>query len=137
MSQCTKLRSMPSTIRYQCLLEPGHDVDCKFSEVVPVIDEEVLQQRDQYLAQVEKLIEENRKLQDAVDRDKSGLAGALGAVLKEVEGRRWVVQGRGSYEWNDDKYRQETGWALEAIEKIATDALAASAKLAHETLKGL
>lgn len=136
MSQCSKLKSMPSTIRYQCLLGPGHGGDCKFSDVVPIIDEEVIQQRDQYRDQLEKLIEENRKLQDAIDRDKTGLAGALVGVLDEVKGRRWVVQGRGSYEWNDDKYRQETGLALDAIEKIAKDALAASGKLAHDALRG-
>lgn len=74
------------------------------------------------------------ELQNALDRDKTGLAGALAKIREEVKGRRWICEGRGPYTYDDDRYRQETGFALDAIEKLAADALAASGKLAHETL---
>lgn len=73
-------------------------------------------------------------LKAALDRDKTGLAAALAKIIEEVKGRIWVKDGRGNYAFNDDRYRQETGWALDAIEKLAKDALAASGKLAHEVL---
>ena len=78
----------------------------------------------------------NAELRAALDRDKTGLAHALAEIVNEVKARRWVVQGRGDYAFDDDRYRQETGWALDAIEKLANDALAASGKLAHEALTG-
>lgn len=75
------------------------------------------------------------ELRAALDRDKTGLGEALSKVLVEVGARRWVVEGRGSYNFDDDGYRRETGWALDAIEKLAREALAASGRLAHEALK--
>ena len=73
-------------------------------------------------------------LREALHRDKTGLADALAKVIVEAKARRWVVEGRGCYEFDDDKYRKETGFALDAIEKIAYDALGASGELAHEAL---
>lgn len=77
---------------------------------------------------------QNDELKKALDRDKTGLAAALAAIREEVKGRRWICEGRGPYTYDDDRYRQETGFALDAIEKLAAEALAASGKLAHETL---
>lgn len=77
---------------------------------------------------------QNGELRKALDRDKTGLAAGLAAIREEVKGRRWISDGRGSYTYDDDGYRKETGFALDAIEKIAVDALAASGKLAHEAL---
>ena len=48
---------------------------------------------------------------------------ALRAILDEIESRKWILDGRGSYEWDDDRYRQETRWVMEAVTKIANDAL--------------
>lgn len=75
-----------------------------------------------------------KKLEGALDRDKTGLAGALAAIREEIKGRRWICDGRGSYTYDDERYRKETGFALDAIEKIAAEALMASGKLAHEAL---
>ena len=84
-------------------------------------------ERDTLLLQV-------RDLQNALDRDKTGLGAALAAIREEVKGRRWICEGRGPYTYDDDRYRQETGFAFNVIEKLAGDALAASGKLAHEAL---
>ncbi len=87
-------------------------------------------------AELLRLRAEVETLRDALYRDKTGLAAALAAINDEVNGRRWICEGRGSYAYDDDRYRQETRWALDAIGKIATDALRASGTLAHGTLKG-
>lgn len=84
---------------------------------------------------VPDLVAEVERLRAALDRDRTGLAGALCKVLVEVGARRWVVSGRGSYAYDDDTYRKETGFALDAIENIARDALSTSGALAHEALK--
>lgn len=84
--------------------------------------------------EVQKKDQLNKRLKDALDRDKTGLASALAKVREEVKGRRWICEGRGPYTYDDDRYRLETGLGLDAIEKIAVDALAASGKLAQETL---
>lgn len=77
-----------------------------------------------------------KKLEGALDRDKTGLGSALASICQEVKGRRWICDGRGPYTYDDDRYRKETSFAFDAIEKLAVDALSASGKLAHEVLRG-
>jgi hypothetical protein len=81
-----------------------------------------------------KILKERDDLRAALDRDKTGLAAALSKIRDEVKARRWICDGRGPYTHDDDRYRQETGFALDAIEKTAAESLAASGKLAHEAL---
>lgn len=93
------------------------------------VHEECLRaERDRLRAEVERL-------RAALDRDKTGLAAALAEITAEVKGRRWICQGRGSYTYDDDRYRREAGFAFDAIEKIAVAALSASGKLAHDALR--
>lgn len=74
---------------------------------------------------------EIERLKNVLHRDRVGLAEALAKVREEVRSRIWVVEGRGAYRWDDDRYRKEAGYALNAIDKIAHDALVASGTLAH------
>jgi hypothetical protein len=48
---------------------------------------------------------------------------ALNAILTEIKARAWLREGRGPYEWNDDDYRREAGWCMDAVRKIAEEAL--------------
>jgi hypothetical protein len=48
---------------------------------------------------------------------------ALVRIVAEIKARRWITEGRGPYRYDDDEYRRETGYALDAIEKIAQEAL--------------
>ena len=84
-------------------------------------------ERDEALARV-------AALEAALDRDRTGLAAALASVVREVQARRWIAEGRGPYEWDDDRYREETGAALNAIDKIARDGLAESGRVATAAL---
>lgn len=77
---------------------------------------------------------EVRELKDALHRDKTGLAAALAAIRAEVNGRAWVAEGRGPYEWDDDRYRAEAGDALRTVAAMAKAALEASGDLARMTL---
>ncbi len=51
----------------------------------------------------------------ALERDRSFVADTVNAVLSEISGREWMLTGRGPYEWDDDRYRDEFGSALSAI----------------------
>ena len=48
---------------------------------------------------------------------------ALAEIVGEIKTRAWLKDGRGSYEWNDDDYRREAGWVMDAVRIIAEKAL--------------
>jgi hypothetical protein len=52
-----------------------------------------------------------------LERDRSIVAVGVERVTKAIEGRAWLREaGRGSYAYNDDRYQQEFGGALDEIE---------------------
>lgn len=67
---------------------------------------------------------------DAINRDKTGLARTLDEIITRVNGSVWITEGRGPYEWDDDRYRLETGVMIEAVRKLALGGIAASGRLA-------
>jgi len=73
-------------------------------------------------------------LREALDRDQTGLAAALNKIITHVKGFSWLLEGRGSYEWDDDRYREEAGHAIRPVIKLATEALAASGTIANSAL---
>jgi hypothetical protein len=82
------------------------------------------------LAQRDAARDEVKRVRELINRDRTGLAQAVDEIVKEAQGRLWIVEGRGSYEWNDDGYRKETGFALRAVIEIGKKALNDSGKLA-------
>jgi len=80
--------------------------------------------KDAHYAEVERL-------KDVLHADKTGLAAALDKCVTLAQARMWIVDGRGSYSWDDDKYRREAGWALREIIDHCRGALKASGDLAH------
>ncbi|NUP08376.1 MAG: hypothetical protein HOW73_20190 [Polyangiaceae bacterium] len=72
---------------------------------------------------------------DALNRDRTGLAAGLVDVVTRCRGTFWVTEGRGSYEWDDDRYKAETHVALTEVIAIASRALAASGTLAGEEVR--
>jgi hypothetical protein len=81
-----------------------------------------------------RLKAEVARLREALDRDRTGLAAALNAVIKEVKCRGWLLDARGPYEWDDDRYKDEAGLAMRTARDIAEKALAASGSLANAAL---
>ena len=53
----------------------------------------------------------------ANELDRRNLHGIVSQIESEITGKMWLLEGRGSYEWDDDKYRQEFGWAVHAIQE--------------------
>ena len=51
----------------------------------------------------------------ALERDRTKVAETVDAVHSEISGREWMLTGRGPYEWDDDRYRDEFAQALAAI----------------------
>lgn len=43
----------------------------------------------------------------AIERDRTKIADAVTELRKELDSRYWLTEGRGSYEWNDDRYQAE------------------------------
>lgn len=89
-------------------------------------------------ARIQAMEAENRcaELEDAINRDRTGLAAALGKIVDEVKGRGWIAEGRGSYEWDDDRYRDEAGAGFAAVKAIAVEALAKSGTIVSDVLIG-
>lgn len=66
------------------------------------------------------------RLKRIIATDRTGMAEALNAVIRECASRMWVTEGRGPYEWDDDRYKDEAGQALRAVARIAKQALVES-----------
>jgi len=56
-------------------------------------------------------------LMHIIDRDRYVVAHGLTNIIGTLRGYSWLLEGRGPYEWNDDKYREEFSRVIEAIEK--------------------
>ena len=74
---------------------------------------------------------------NALHRDRSGLAAALGKIVDEVRSRAWISQDRGPYAWDDERYKAEAGQALREVDSIATAALVASGVLVSPIIRSL
>jgi hypothetical protein len=101
---------------------------------IPIIQRLILaKQADQ--VRIAELEEERNRLKKLLDRDHTGMASALNAIHKEVEGYNWIPAGEwGSYnyeEQTEDKLRWEVGNCFEQIKKIATKSLTESGTRAH------
>jgi hypothetical protein len=56
------------------------------------------------------------RLQDTLDTERYKVALGVQAIRKAVEGRQWLSEGgRGSYTYDDERYQQEFGAALDEI----------------------
>ena len=88
---------------------------------------------DRQLTQIEKDLEIER-LKDALHRDRTGLAMALAQVVQAARSRAWLMESRGPYEWDDDRYKDEAGEAIREVIEIAEKALSDSGSLAHKAL---
>lgn len=62
------------------------------------------------------------RLNQALDNDHAQLSSALLKIRVHAKGFTWITEGRGSYEWDDDRYREEAGNALRPIIEWAEEA---------------
>lgn len=55
------------------------------------------------------------RLMHVIDRDRYVVAHCVGAIEQQIRSREWLTEGRGPYEWDDDRYREEFAEAIQAI----------------------
>lgn len=63
------------------------------------------------------MTEQNRieELEKALIDDATGLWTVTNAIKKEITSREWILEGRGCYAWDDERYKDETRLAFEAV----------------------
>ena len=67
--------------------------------------------------QILQLCEEEirQPLEQALIDDASDLWRVTNAIKGEIESREWILEGRGCYEWDDKRYKDEARLAFEAV----------------------
>lgn len=75
------------------------------------------------------------RLKALLNRDATGLAEGLVQCQKAVRSREWVLESRGPYEWDDDRYKDEAGFALREVVEIAAAALKRSGLVADAAFR--
>ncbi|MFC4255423.1 hypothetical protein GRI97_08280 [Altererythrobacter xixiisoli] len=68
------------------------------------------------LGLIERQAAENDRLMHVIDRDRYIVAAVMTGIQAAINGRYWLSGGRGPYEYDDDRYQQEFGAALNEIE---------------------
>ncbi len=58
---------------------------------------------------------ERGRLQAIIERDRTAVAMCMQGLRHEIASRDWLAEGCGSYEWDDEKYQEEFGRALDAL----------------------
>jgi hypothetical protein len=91
-------------------LAPGYEGDLKFLDILT------------------NTIDERDALSKQLEFDRSAVADCITRANKELDSRHWLTEGRGSYEWDDDRYQAEflaAGIAIKAalapMTRIAAD----------------
>lgn len=89
----------------------------------------------------DELCQQLATAKQAIEADRTKIADAVTKLTKEIQSRAWLLDGRGSYEWDDDRYRKEFDGArkaiLEAVEplkRMAAD-LSNSPRTADEVIQ--
>lgn len=57
------------------------------------------------------------RLQAVIERDRTRCADIHTKIQDVLRGREWLRLGRGSYEWNDDRWKDEFGQAIDEIQE--------------------
>lgn len=70
-------------------------------------------QLNQRIAELERQLAEARA---ALEHDRSAVADGLAAIRKVISGRLWLRECRGSFAWDDARYQQEFGNALDELD---------------------
>jgi hypothetical protein len=58
-------------------------------------------------------------------------------VIRKIRSYSWILDGRGNYEWDDDDYRKEAGYAFGEVIAIAQDGIFLSHQLSLDFWKPL
>lgn len=67
----------------------------------------------------------------ANERDRTKVADAITEITKVLRGREWLASSRGCYEFDDEEYQKEFGWAIEEIHKAVDGLRSVAADWSH------
>ena len=74
------------------------------------------------------------RLQAIIERDRTQVARAVVAVRNAIRSHEWLKLGRGSYEYDDDRWRDEFGAALDEIEAAMQPMRSVAANLSYSPI---
>jgi Protein of unknown function (DUF551) len=106
---------------------PEHDPDLVIADSLKDIPEliEKLAAAERSLASARQQIVE---LGQQLEHDRSSICDGIKGVKEAIDGSYWLTEGRGPYEWNDDRWHEEFYAAAEEIlaalaplQKVAAD----------------
>jgi hypothetical protein len=124
-----------------CGRKYGHLIGCEVQNQHDQLDakiaEEGLSSVMNQAETVSSLKVEITRLKDVLHIDRSGLAKAIEEIMNHVRSYTWVEDGRGCYEWDDDRYKEEAGAALRKVISMCIEALIASGNTAHAECCGV
>jgi hypothetical protein len=70
----------------------------------------------------------------ALENDAADLWRVTNALKDVIASHSWVTEGRGSYEWDDDRYRDETRLAFDAVRALVADVQHPAQQRFHEVV---
>lgn len=89
------------------------------------------------LAETEELKGQVGYLVQALEQDDVGLSRALKKIQRIVAGATWLLEARGPYEWDDDRYKDEAGQIIRPVLEICEAELSTSGTLMMTTLRDM
>lgn len=75
-----------------------------------------------YEERAEKAEAECKDREEALYVDETGMFETLRRIRKEISSYSWLLESRGPYEWDDDRYKDEAGRCMQAVDKMAAEA---------------
>lgn len=72
---------------------------------------------DKLLTELPSLPEELKRAAD----EREVFVQAFDKITKEFEGRHWLMEGRGTYPYNDERYKEEVRYIMDAFKAIKED----------------
>jgi len=78
-------------------------------------------------AEVARLTRERDEAGEALWQDETRLLAALNAVRERLRQSEWILESRGPYEWDDDRYKDEAGSCFRDVDAIIAPVAKATA----------
>jgi hypothetical protein len=82
-----------------------------------LLDKQLTADVESLLAEIDALRADLAASQAAPEHDRTKVAECVTAVKNALKNYDWLIEGRGSYEWNDDRWHEEFKRASESISK--------------------
>lgn len=116
-AECVRGAVAPLEIKIAQLERDAVDVDNELSEA-----------KERAWKAEAAVAQETNRLQAVIERERTAIAAGVTGLKKAIREREWLGEGRGPFEWDDDRWHDEFNFAakeilaaLEPLERIAVD----------------